>query len=329
MARGKSAKKGMTKKKTARRKAVTVDDTQRVMTLVAPSDASSGTLTVHVPDMLMRANRRQYTQCRAYDCRVKLSTNNTSVEKIFNIYTLSNAWWVKKSIEMAKGVWLDNTKKERALLGKNKAKWNDFIISCQTGAAGNFANLYQYAPASTGDDMTATQVAFDESLYESYGNSSTVKNDSSAAIGFTVTAAVSSPNTYNIFDQYLLSRSVTPDAESRDGPYQDLFELDEDALSNLQKKGDLPPWDADAFPSPFVLQDTISLDQGAQTPPGTWSRMFSAPLGIVIIKKFTNAGAEENYTGNESILLEARKGTYKGVHAPAYRALTGPHSGLA
>lgn len=329
MAKGKSPKRKMRMKKRGRSRAVTIDDTQRVMTLVSPNDASSGTLTIHVPDMLMRANRRQYTQCRAYDCRVKLSTNNTADEKMFNVYTLSNAWWVKKSIEMAKGVWLENTKKERALLGDNKAKYNDFIISCITGAAGNFANLFQYAPASSGDDMTATEVAFDESLYETFGNSSTVKNDSAAAIGFTVTGALSSPNTYNIFDQYLLSRSVTADADARSGPYQDLFQLDEDALTSLQTKGDLPAWDADAFPSPFVLQDTISLDQGTQTPPGTWSRMFTAPLGIVIVKKFTSAGAEENYSGNESILLEARKGTYKGVHAPAYRALKGLHTGLA
>ncbi len=53
------------------------------------------------------------------------------------------------------------------------------------------------------------------------------------------------------------------------------------------------------------------------------SKTFSAPLGIVFVKKFDVNGAEDNFTGNEKILLEFRKGTYKGVHAPAYKAMNG------
>ena len=142
----------------AKRKAVRIDDTQRTLE-VRSASSSVGTMTAHVPDLLMRANRRQYTQARAYDLRVKIASMGESVDHQFEIYSLSNAWWVKRAIEMAKGVWLESTKEERALLGNNKAKYNDFIISATAGAAGNFANLYQYDPASSGDDMTAVEVA--------------------------------------------------------------------------------------------------------------------------------------------------------------------------
>jgi len=306
----------------AKRKAVKIDDTQRTLTLKSPS-SSVGTMTAHVPDLMMRANRRKYEQCRAYDVRVKVGSINSLVEGMFEIYTLSNAWWVKRSIEMAKGVWLESTKEERALLGNNRAKYNDFIVSASVGAAGNFAGIEQYVPASSGDDMTAALVASDESLYEGTLVSD-LSDDAGDTMGFTVLGEdVSGPGVFNIFNEYLLSRSITPDADTRAGPYADLLEIDEDALASLQQDGDLSPWDADAFPSPFCLQDVISVDQGIN-PTGTqWSKTVTAPLGIVIIKRKTNANAELNMTVDERFLLECRKGQYKGVHAPAYKALNG------
>ena len=308
----------------AMRKSSKIDDTQRTLAILSPA-TDVGTMTAHVPDLLMRANRRQYTQARAYDVRLKVANVQEATEHNFEIYTLSNAWWVKRAIEMAKGVWLESTKEERALLGKNVATYNDFIISASTGAAGNFANLFQFVPASSGDDMTGAEVASDESLYESSLSGSDLADDAGDTMGFTVLGEdVTGPGVFNIFDQYLLSRSITSDADSRAGPYADLLEIDEDAMNNLQQDGDLTPWDADAFPSPFVLADTISVDQGISG--GGHSRssqMLTAPLGIVIIKKRSASGAEDNFAGTERFLLECRKGTYKGVHAPAYKAMNG------
>lgn len=308
--------------------ATRIDDVQRTLTLASAS-SSVHTMTIHVPDMLMRANRRQYQQCRAYDVRLKVAHIDTSAEHVYQLYTLSNAWWVKRAIEMAKGVYMDATKKERAILGNNAAKYNDFIISATTGAAGNFSNLVQYAPASSGDNMDEAEVATDESIYESLRNTE-VTDDAGDEMGFTVLGEdVSGPGVFNIFNEYLLSRSITPDADTRAGPYADLLELDGDAMASLQSDGDLTPWDADAFPSPFVLQDVISVDQGIPQGGPLFSKTFTAPLGIVIVKQATTAGVDDNYTGNERFLLECRKGTYKGVHAPAYKAMQGPHRGIA
>ena len=312
----------------AKRKATRIDDTQRTLSLLSPS-TSVGAMTCHVPDLLMRANRRQYTQSRAYDVSVQVVQEDSGSSRNYEIYTLSNAWWVKRSIEMAKGVWLNATKKERAVLGENVATYNDFIISCAVGAAGNFANLTQYSPAASGDVMTAAEVATDESLYESTLTGSDLKDDAGDTMGFTVLAEdTTGPGVFNIFNEYLLSRSVIPSSDNRTGPYADLLEVDEDALNNLQQDGDLTPWDVDGFPSPFVLADAIGFDSNPHHSSRSVSKTITAPLGIVIIQKKAS-GTVSNFLDDEQILIHCRKGTYKGVHAPAYKAMTGPHSGLA
>ena len=307
-------------------KAARIDDCQRNLALASAS-SSVGTMTIHVPDMLMRANRRQYTQCRAYDVQLEFVPSLATARQ-FHVYTLSNAWWVKRSIEMAKGVFLAATKKERALLDQTgrTAKWGDFIISATTGAAGNFSNLYQYAPASSGDDMTATEVATDESIFESVRAGTDLSDDDSDEMGFSVLPEdKTGDGIFNIFDEYLLTRQHVSPQDTRAGPYADLHEIDEDALLSLKSDGDQAPYDLDAFPSPFVLQDVVTVDADGSGDNLT-SRMITAPLGIVIVKKFGNAGTDEvNFTSadgsTDQVILRCRKGSYKGVHAPAYKAM--------
>ena len=311
----------------AARKATQIDDCQRSLEVRSPSTSVSG-LTVHVPDMLMRANRRQYTQCRAYDLRIKVANTNSNVQKQYEIYTLSNAWWVKRSIEMAKAVYLLSTKEERALLGNRKGKWNDFIITLNAAAAGNYSDLYQYNPATSGDDMTAAEVGTDETLYESQETGSEVEGDqdigAETEYGFTLDATdqTGGVRSYNIFDQYMLTRQHVTPADTRDSPYEDLLALDHSALDNLKADGDSAPFDLDAFPSPFVLADTIGIDRGNPGMGNTqFSKMITAPLGIVIIKKFIDSGSEENFASGDRFIVDCKKGTYKGVHAPAYKAM--------
>ncbi len=308
------------------RKTIVVDDCQRTLELRSPS-SSVGTMTIQVPDMLMRANRRQYTQCRAYDFRLKIGSHNSATEKIYEVYTLSNAWWVKKSIEYAKAVYLNATKDERKLLGKSKAKWNDFIITgSEIGAASNHSDLYQYSPATSGDDMTAAEVATDETLYESQAAGSDVEADqdigAETTYGFTwaATDVTGTVRSYNIFDQYLLSRDTSdPAISAGNGPYRDLLDVDHVAINDMKQDGDLAPFDIDAFPSAWVLADTLKHDQNSLHG-SIRSKRITAPLGIVIVKKLNGSGGEDNLSGTEKFLLHVMKGKYKGVHAPAYRA---------
>jgi len=316
-------------KRTAR-KMISVDDCQRTLELRSDK-TDQNVMVLQIPDLLARANRRLYQQCRAYDLQIKIGTVSTSVEGRYEIYTLSNAWWVKKSIEYAKAVYLHFTKEERALLGDRKGKWNDFVIDTFHGSNTytNFANLYQYAPAFDGstnfEGMTASEVVPDETIQESTIGSSEVEGDSDIAddtdYGFSIFAEdlLGSVRSYNIFDQYMLTRQHTTPADTRAGPYQDLLEIDQVAMKNLKEAGDNAPYDLDAFPSPWVLVDSIGHDQGIAQGVVT-SRTFTAPLGVVIIKKLDAAGADSNFAGSEKILSLVKKGKYKGVHAPAYKA---------
>ena len=158
--------------KRAVRKIVKVDDVQRTLG-IQTSVADQDVMVVHIPDMLMRANRRQYQQCRSYSFRIKGQNTGTASARNYEIYTLSNAWWVKKSIEFAKAVYLNSTKDERAVLGSRAGKWSDFVIDTfQSGdSLVNYGNLYQYVPSFDGSlnfqAMTAGEVASDETIHES------------------------------------------------------------------------------------------------------------------------------------------------------------------
>lgn len=308
----------------AKRNAVRIDDCQRTMALTSGS-TSVGTMTIHVPDMLMRANRRQYTQCRAYDIQLGFCGTGGTASREFHIYTLSNAWWVKRSIELAKGTWLAATKKERSVLDQTgrSAKWGDFIISCATGAAGNFSNLVQFLPATSGDDIDGTEVASDESIYELPRSGTDLTDVAGDEMGFSVLAEdVTGDGVFNIFDQYLLTRQHVSPQDTRAGPYADLHEMDSDAMLSLKGDGDQAPYDLDSFPSPFVLADAVTVDAEGSGD-NIFSRMLTAPLGLVLVKKLGNDGSTEvNYVATDTVLLRARKGSYKGVHAPAYNAFT-------
>ena len=311
----------------AKRKIVKVDDVQRSLELRSPS-TSVGTMTIQVPDMLMRSNRRQYQQCRAYDFQLQVSATGSATSRRYQIFTLSNAWWVKKSIEFAKAVWLNSTKEERALLGPRRGKWNDFIITgMEIGAGSNFSDLYQYSVALSGDDMTAAEVSSDETLYEDQTKGSEVEGDqdigAETEYGFTIAATdvTGGVRSYNIFDQYMLTRNHVTPADTRDTPYEDLLELDQSAMDNLKQDGDNAPFDLDAFPSPWVLADTIGIDNDPAHQARSVSKMISAPLGIVVVKKLTSSdGSESNFVSADQFLLHCKKGNYKGVHAPAYKA---------
>ena len=312
--------------KRAVRKIVKVDDVQRTLDLQSAA-TDVGAMTVHIPDMLARANRRIYEQARCYSFRLKGIGMGTTSARNYEVYTLSNAWWVKKSIEFAKAVYLNASKDERAMLGNRIAKWNDFVIHTgTTGTVSNFSNLYQYAPATSGDDMTAAEVGTDESLTEVIGRNSEVEGDSDLGddydYGFTIEAEdmTGSVRNYNIFDQYMLTRQHVTPADTRAGPYQDLLEVDQVALKNLKESGDNAPFDLDAFPSPWVKQDILICDAEGSGNNG-FTRFIDAPLGVVIIKKKGNDGTTEvNFVSGEGVLLDIKAGRYKGVHAPAYKA---------
>ena len=306
----------------ARKKAAQIDDTQRTLSIQS-SATDVGSMTVNVPDLLSRTNRRLYQQVRCYEAQVQVIQSGSDLTRRYDVYTLSNAWWVKKSIEMAKAVYLHSTKEERALLGDRRGKWNDFTI--ETGTYQNYANAFQYSPSTSSDDITAAEVATDETLQEGQSGASSQEGDQDLgadyAYNFTIGTSDStgSVRSYNIFDQYLLTRQHVTPADTRANPYAELMDLDNSAMESIKKDGDNAPYDLDAFPSPWVLADSVLLDRNPGHATRSVSRMVTAPLGVIMIKKKTFDGSEVNFADNE-FLIHVKSGTYKGVHAPAYKA---------
>ena len=149
---------------------------------------------------------------RAYDFQFDIGLEDNQYERQYEIFTLSNAWWVKKSIEFAKAVYHNGSKDAKKMLGSRKAKWNDFIITgMEIGDGANFSDLYQYTVATSGDDMTAAEVSSDETLYEDQTKGSELEGDSDLGAeieyGFTIAATdqTGGVRSYNIFDQYMRS----------------------------------------------------------------------------------------------------------------------------
>ena len=308
----------MAKKRTP----VTIDDTQRTLAVQSPA-TNVGTMTVNVPDLLSRTNRRMYQQGRCYDVQVQMTISGTDNSRKYDVYTLSNAWWVKKSIELAKAVWLHSTKEERAILGTRRGKWNDFVID--TGTYDNFANAFQYSPDASSDDITEAEVATDETLQEGQTGASSQEGDQDLGADYTYNYTIGASDTsgsvrsYNIFDQYMLTRQHVTPSDSRANPYAELLDLDNAAMASLKQDGDSAPFDLDAFPSPWVKADSILFDSNPGNAPRHITRIISAPLGVLMIKKTSNLDVENVFADNE-FLVHVRKGTYKGVHAPAYKA---------
>lgn len=306
----------------ARKKAAVIDDTQRTLAIQSP-EATVGSMTVNVPDLLSRVNRRLYQQARCYDVQLQVTQTGSDSTRQYELYTLSNAWWVKKSIELAKAVYLHSTKEERAILGDRRGKWNDFTI--ETGTYQNYANAYQYSPSTSTDDITEAEVTADETLQEGQSGASSQEGDQDLgadyAYNFTIGTSDATGNvrSYNIFDQYMLTRQHVTPADTRANPYAELMDLDNTAMESLKKDGDNAPFDLDSFPSPWVLAEVLSIDNNPASDARVISRMMSAPLGAVMIKKRSSGGTEVNFADN-NFLVHVKKGAYKGVHAPAYKA---------
>lgn len=241
---------------------------------------------------------------------------------------------------MAKGVWMASTKKERALLGASHAKWNHFTIDADSGAA-DPANVFQFQPAASGNDIVSTEVATDETQVESQTKASRVADSTDDDVYYTFSIGpadtVADPKSLNIFDQYLLSKQITAPADTRGGPYESIFGVEHEEMEQLQQSGDLPPWDADAFPSPWVLADSVSAELNPAHQGRTLSKMITAPLGLMLVKMtdhtgddvdfqaFADSSGEVSNLGTQ-LLVHFKSGSYKGVHAPVYRAMKLPAS---
>lgn len=311
----------------AKSKTTRIDDTERCINFrMGSTSQPSG--AVHISSGLSGVNRRLYKQLRCYRAKVEVVrwTPSDSL-RVFKFYTLSNAWWVKQAIKLAKQTWLDHSKEERAALAKQggRAKYFDFVIEC--GKSAGDADFFQFD-----HDFGVNELTFDEDLLDAQKYYLTRREgapgDSQAegvgwvfgqldTIGFTVdaTLAGASSTTYNIFDEYIKNLNIDPETDTRGGAYASLESVDPVTQDALQTIGDEPPWDADAFPSPWVLRATVPTGGGH---PRTSTGMMDAPLGVIMIEKVDGSNSAVNFIDEDEFCLHLAKGNYRGIHAPAY-----------
>ncbi len=316
----------MARKKSGRRKSKSmIDDTQRKLMLAPGASGGGGTHVnfLSIPSTLSAVNRRLYRQCRCYYGNLEIANSGVVDQLRYEIYTLSSAWWVKRSIQSAKQFWLTATRNERKMLKGNIGKYNDFTIF----PPGDFVDFdVQTTTITAPETITSQDLTRDETLGYSQALSSGIEKDQDEGAGYEKVFGVGTADTsgalqtWNIFDEYLKNLNIAPALDTRGGPYEDALSADEVAMDHLQQDGDQPPWDADAFPGPFVQAAVIAIDQSGAGFNQPVSPIFAAPLGMVIVKKTNSVGSDSDFsesTGAE-LMFNAAPGNYRGVLAPAY-----------
>jgi len=264
-----------------------------------------------------RMNSRLYRQCRDYDVSLSATTYNTDASSFtYEFYTLPNTWFVKGAIKYAYGIYMQSHADEMAA-GINFARWHDFQINEQ-----NPDDVWEYAlPAAFDGDgwgsITADETTSDSSVTDSSGTSR----------GFHLIGNLN--NSYNIFRQFanrLKYRMASDDSVSSDQPYGELLDLDD--ADDMAEKGDQAPYDRDWgtwLPADttvddaqgqnlLVLRDTISYDGNAGFGKMK-TRVFTAPLGLVFVRKVEDGSLSAFNTTTPELLLHLSPGKYKGVRS--------------
>lgn len=273
--------------------------TQRKMNLRFRDGASD--VCVEGSHMLSVANHRLYRQGRQYELKVDIDAGGAGGSmSAIEVFALVPTWWMHRAWKMAKANYMKATKIERdALKPKQRAKWDDFRVLSGINATSMVAQ------------RDASGVLFD--LPPGEYEYSRIENDQGLLKQFTL--GPSSTNEYNIIEEYSDSFNVSqsPTTIITQGPYDDLpNQVKSDAeYQDLQFKGDLPPYDAEDLPT-MVWVKVAELTQQLGASNRLSTGWFSAPLGMVRIR--TIGGTYLNT--NTGTTLEAKEGTYNGVHAP-------------
>jgi hypothetical protein len=266
---------------------------------------------------LSALNHRLYRQSRVYCGSVRIRTPVSSGRNI-KVYTLAHSWMLAKAAQKAEYIYMRAMETEFSLI--RKPRWHDFRI----------------APFDTGDDMTgidASRLALSnwERNGDGYGPAQVddyaysrlhVENDANTgteaiqfhAIGPTRFTNISGAGfaSYGILEEYNAMDDTDQDTVAAEGgtygSYQKLVtDGDSDATDNnlqeLATDGDLPPYDRDGIDAVRALTLVGTIDGQGETN----VLNFEAPLGML----FLQASHDD-----VDCIVNMKKGSYKGVHAP-------------
>lgn len=284
-----------------------VEDTQRKFMLgLETLPAPYGDTAFNIADILSQQNHRKYDQEYTYMINVHLdgdAPDNTE----YNVYTIADTWMVRQAYALAKAVYNENTKEELAMMEpKMKAKWGGFrVASGLTNVNGGVSMqiledaskqplLSQWNPLATGEFYASEVTASaGQAIFKWFGTTT--------------------PTAYNMIEQLDLSTNSIPSPSTVNAqiPY-DGIEIDVSTSSatyeHLQQDGNLPPYSRDDIETSILVKvGTIFKDGGGSQKLSTG--FFPATNGFFVIE-----GYAPNLDNQHVVQVEAKKGTYNGVH---------------
>ena len=284
---------------------------------------------IQVDRCLNNVNRRLYRQHKVYRCKVSLSNDNdlttpSPTQQPIDVYALRNTWAVRKAISLAKDIYDQAVKEERAVVGD--ARWHDFRIQTQiTGFSA--PNSYPLGISAAGKKLLTEGTAADGE-YEVSAVETTDAAGAPQSKIFTL-ASASTTTQYSVFDEYQKMGPTTSESPLfvSQGGYDratgDSFE--DDNVQDLLNKGNLPPYDAGSLRlselngGPFVKVGQIGRTTNSSTGSLRLStEYFDAPLGLIVCLNAPLAfgGEGENIAlETQALEVEVAAGDYKGVMA--------------
>jgi hypothetical protein len=273
---------------------------QRKITMAVELPSVATAFEVRTDKLLSNVNHRLYRQSRNYVVKVDIDSDLPE-GGVVEVYALQDTWMNMKAYQLAKETFDENSNEELEMLGKNRARWNDFRVA--SGITG------QTPFDAVGFDPSATRYTGGEYLYsevhDTGGTASTFRWVGTGA------------NTFNIIDEYDRTGDTdqTPTFGQTAVAYDGLEdELDDGQMDHLSNEGNNPPYTARTIENQvFTKVATLYVDAGGGNKLSTG--FFNAPCGLVYI---TTAGGINGTTIGNKIHVEVKGGDYKGVHAPSY-----------
>lgn len=252
-------------------------------------------------------NHRLYRQGKTYQVKIDID-NRADVlagPAQYDVYALTDTWYVQKAWQLARAQYLRNTADERSNMSQQQiARWEDFRVNAGVSGATTIVP-YQYSPALAGAANTDGEFVATEVVLE----------DGTTVRSFTWGNSPSASE-FSMLQEYDKSgdTDAQPSTSSSNKAYSGTEGMNESVMDGIQSKGDLPPYNAQNF-TDNVWVKVATLDNSGTGNAGdsSSSRMttgfFNAPCGLVVIVP----SIAHTLAGDLSMTVKA--GKYKGTAA--------------
>lgn len=259
---------------------------------------SSTLKELDVPRIMSGVNHRLYRQHGCYRVKVDMLTSGPVGD--VKVYALSNTWYVKRAIQMAKSIH-DKVMEEERALGQ-QSRWYDFRINPNLAAHDDMVQAISLTPGAAPTLATHPGEWAYSRIEDASGNSQEF-----------VLPSGGSTTGYNILEEYDRSANndVAPQSSATLGAYDGAdASIESENLADLINRGNQPPYgQTDLLADVFVQVGSLYRDATGSQRLSTG--YFDAPLGMVFL-------VYPSPDANLTLELECKSGKYKGVHMEAY-----------